>query len=346
MTQSLWVQAQAGDERGFGEGCPREYVTSESLESAHAFVGRHAQELLHEIEDVATLSGWVRRHAAEIDANPAAWTAVETAVLDLLGRTEKRSVESLLAVPELAGRFRYTAVIGDADEAGFEAQLARYLNSGFCDFKIKLSGHHERNAAKVRALAQSRIAPRSVRADANNLWHSGPDAIRALQALEYPFLAIEEPLRAGDWAGMEHVAASLDTRIVLDKSLTQSSQLAQAAANPAAWIVNLRVSKMGGVMRSLELVREARRHGLRLIVGAHVGETSVLTRAALTVASGARDVLVAQEGAFGTHLLARDVANPTLMFGAGGVLEAADVRTRVGGWGLAINVQEADLRPL
>jgi len=44
-----------------------------------------------------------------------------------------------------------------------------------------------------------------------------------------------------------------------------------------------------------------------VIVGAHVGETSLLTRAALTVANSARDLLVAQEGAFGTHLLARDV---------------------------------------
>jgi hypothetical protein len=41
------------------------------------------------------------------------------------------------------------------------------------------------------------------------------------------------------------------------------------------------------------------------------------------VASAARELLVAQEGAFGTHLLERDVCDPPLMFGAGGVLDAA-----------------------
>ncbi|MEE9280638.1 MAG: hypothetical protein V3V67_10730, partial [Myxococcota bacterium] len=59
-----------------------------------------------------------------------------------------------------------------------------------------------------------------------------------------------------------------------------------------------------------------------VIVGAQVGETSLLTRAALSVAQAARGILVAQEGAFGTLLLERDVCDPPLMFGPGGVLPA------------------------
>ena len=60
-----------------------------------------------------------------------------------------------------------------------------------------------------------------------------------------------------------------------------------------------------------------------MIVGAQVGETSLLTRAGLTVAHAAGDALVAQEGAFGTFLLERDVCDPPLMFGAGGVLDVS-----------------------
>ena len=37
-TQSLWVRAHAASgETGFGEGCPREYVTAESLGTALSF---------------------------------------------------------------------------------------------------------------------------------------------------------------------------------------------------------------------------------------------------------------------------------------------------------------------
>ena len=80
---------------------------------------------------------------------------------------------------------------------------------------------------------------------------------------------------------------------------------------------------MGGLLRSLAVSRAARDARVGLIVGAQVGETSVLTRAALAVAHVSRDILVAQEGAFGTLLLERDICDPSLMFGAGGVLDVA-----------------------
>jgi hypothetical protein len=56
-----------------------------------------------------------------------------------------------------------------------------------------------------------------------------------------------------------------------------------------------------------------------------VGETSILTRVALTVANRYRDILIAQEGAFGILLLKRDICDPVLMFGAKGQLDASAV---------------------
>ena len=87
---------------------------------------------------------------------------------------------------------------------------------------------------------------------------------------------------------------------------------------------------MGGLLRSLDVVQAARTAGIGVIVGAQVGETSLLTRVALTVAQAAGPSLVAQEGAFGTFLLERDICDPPLMFGAGGILEASSVKTGVG----------------
>ncbi|MFZ1761994.1 MAG: hypothetical protein WAT99_03795, partial [Nitrospira sp.] len=67
-----------------------------------------------------------------------------------------------------------------------------------------------------------------------------------------------------------------------------------------------------------------------IVVGAQVGETSILTRAALTVADRYRDILLAQEGAFGTHLLEYDLCDPPLMFGRGGRLAMDRYSTRPG----------------
>jgi len=78
---------------------------------------------------------------------------------------------------------------------------------------------------------------------------------------------------------------------------------------------------MGGLLRSVDVVAAARQRGIGVIVGAQVGETSLLTRAGLTVAHAAADILAAQEGAFGTHLLTADVCDPPIMFGARGLVE-------------------------
>ena len=337
-TETVWIEAHSPEgTAGFGEGCPRAYVTGESLQSAGAFITRHRPDWLKTIQDVATLAGWVSRHRRDINANPSAWAAVELALLDLIGKEAGRSVESLLGLPELGRSFRYTAVLGDSDAPRFEARLAQCVQAGFRDFKIKLSGEPHRDRAKTRALISAGISPQTVRADANNLWRDAGTALRSLEALEFPFVALEEPLAAGNYAGMSHIAHALDTRIILDESLLRLGQLSEISDSADRWIVNLRVSKMGGIMRSLELIGEVRRLGCKLILGAHVGETSLLTRAALTLANSASDSLLAQEGAFGTHLLRSDVCNPPVMFGRAGVLDWP-TRPRAFGFGLALAV--------
>jgi L-alanine-DL-glutamate epimerase-like enolase superfamily enzyme len=344
-TQTLWVAARSEGHIGYGEGCPREYVTAESLQSAGAFLAAYASEWCASIRDPMTLRSWSERHESEIERNPAAWAAVELALLDLMGQVRGKSVESVLGVPEIDGRFRYTAVLGDAPPAQFAAQLAHYLKAGFRDFKIKLSADAVRDRAKVRALIEAGVPGKKVRADANNLWPDAETAIKALEALDFSFGALEEPLQAGDYAGLARVAAALDTKIILDESMLRAQQLEAVSDTPGRWIVNLRVSKMGGMLRSLQLVSELRERHIGLIVGAHVGETSLLTRGALTVANAARDILVAQEGAFGTHLLAHDVVDPPLMFGPGGLLDAAAM-PRGAGWGLVVRANSADTTEL
>ncbi|MCZ6587934.1 MAG: hypothetical protein O7B24_08340, partial [Alphaproteobacteria bacterium] len=179
--------------------------------------------------------------------------------------------------------------------------------------------------------------------DANNLWRTADDCIADLQALSFPLFAIEEPLQADDLSGFAEVARACETRIILDESFRLASQIDELA-NPELWIVNLRVSKMGGLLRSLALAKELARRGVGIIVGAQVGETSLLTRAGLTVAHAAKENLVAMEGGFGTHLLQRDLTTPCLMFGDAGVLQPENYLDPAMP-GLGLDVNAGDLSP-
>jgi L-alanine-DL-glutamate epimerase-like enolase superfamily enzyme len=325
-TQALWVEAAAASgASGFGEGCPREYVSAESAMTARAFVEQYRHEWPARITGADSLRDWIAANRAAIDLNPAAWCAVELALLDVLGKEQGCPLETVLGVPSPSGRFSYTAVLGDGRPENFRSQLARYLTLGFSEFKIKLSGNPERDADKVHALAERGVEACAVRADANNLWRDAHTAAAHLEELQFDFLALEEPLARDDYTGLAELAQRLKTTVILDESCLRVQQLDRIAECGGRWMLNVRVSKMGGLIRSLDMLKAARERGLRVIVGAHVGETSVLTRAALTVAASARDILVAQEGAFGTHLLSADVAAPPLMFGLGGIMDVADI---------------------
>jgi L-alanine-DL-glutamate epimerase-like enolase superfamily enzyme len=321
-TSSVWVEAAGADgATGHGESCPRAYVTGETPERAAAFIASHEPGLVRSVNDVESLRAWMRSHAEAIDRNPAAWCAVELALLDLIARTDGVTVDALLGLPPVRGPFRFSAVLGDSAAEVFTAQAKQYRTLGFTDVKIKLSGDASRDRAKVDELRSWNLPALRVRADANNLWTTATDAIAFLRDLDFPFVALEEPVGANDYRALAEISEARGVPIVLDESLLRAEQIGRLPGLPDRWIANVRVSKMGGLLRSLDVVAAARTAGLGIIVGAQVGETSLLTRVALTVAQAAGPSLVAQEGAFGTHLLQRDVCDPPLMFGRGGVLD-------------------------
>ncbi|MDR4462751.1 MAG: hypothetical protein MRJ66_00660 [Nitrospira sp.] len=310
---------------GIGEGCPRHYVTGETVDSIVRYIEIHREQWMA-FASVQDLKNWAALHFAVIDQNPAGWCAVETACLDLFGKEAGVPIEALLGLPPLSEPFQYSAVLGTDNFSSYEKQLQRYRAAGFTDFKVKITGRLQEDVDKLAQLVAAQDSKRRVRLDANNLWTDAQTALSYLKQLPGRLTAVEEPLKVGDYDGCRRLAQELKIPIILDESFLRMDQFAAIQNDtPSNWIVNIRLSKMGGILRSLGIAQRARELGIPIVVGAQVGETSILTRAALTVANTYRDTLVAQEGAFGTLLLERDLCDPSLMFGAAGQLDTRAV---------------------
>lgn len=312
------AQSESG-QVGVGEGCPRDYVTGETTTTAQAFLDRHMPSVTREIGDLESLRRWIDAHEREIDRNPAAFCALELALLELFAKDRGESLEALLELPALSGTCRYTAVLGDSPAPVYWLQLRRYWSSGFRDYKVKLSGDLRRDRWKLKRLRARGEAAR-IRLDANNLWQEPRDCIAHLNSLSAGFFAVEEPLAQNDIAGCARVSEALGVKIVLDESFLRADQLDAISNEPERWILNCRVSKLGGLVRSLRVARAAAERGLGIIIGAQVGETSILTRAGLALGQGVVGSPIAREGAFGTYLLKRDLTPQPLQFGVGGIL--------------------------
>ena len=236
------AHAQHG-QTGYGEGCPREYVTGETMESGSRFIAQHADSLIAEVGDAHSLRAWIESHQEAIDANPAAFCAIETAVLDLMGKTQQQTVEEILGIEEPTDEFRYTAVLADWPLPVYWWQHGRYRVRGFQDFKVKLSGDVGRDRRRLRVFSSRADRGLRLRVDANNRWASPDECQNHLNSLPASPFAIEEPLQPGDLDGCRKIGEGLGIKVILDESLARAGQM-ESLDDPERWIVNLRVSKM------------------------------------------------------------------------------------------------------
>lgn len=330
-TSTILVTIERNGLRGYGEACPRSYVTGETVEGAIHWIKSNFDNLAN-IQSLNDLKLWNEKMSAEIDKNLSAYCALELAFLDFLSKEAHQSLESFLEIPESTGIFQYSAVVSDEKGEKLEKILKSYLHMGFYDFKFKLSGVLEEDqskfclldkladeiASQVETFEKSKI---QIRVDANNIWPQKPkEALEYLRNLNRKFLGIEEPLGAHEWEGLSFISTQLGTPIILDESLLSVDDLKKTLKLPGQWIPNIRISKVGGILRGLQIAKFATAADCKLIIGAQVGETSLLTRAALSVAQAFKSHVIAQEGAFGTLLIEKDIVQSELRFGKGGML--------------------------
>jgi len=308
---------------GYGEGCPRDYVTGETTDSAKQFINKYGPDLIKNIKNVKELGLWINENETHIDSNPAAFCALELACLDYFGRKSSKSIEEVLGLQNSQSSFQYSAVLGDSRPIIFFLQLARYRIVGFKHYKFKLSGDLKRDLSKSWWFKNriGNIVAESVRVDANNHWADTQEAAQHIEALDLDLLGVEEPLEANNLEGFLQVAALSNSKIILDESLLRNNQISNLPGDQSNWIFNCRISKSGGLIRSLKMINAAKAKGIGIIVGAHVGETSILTRAALAAVIASEDNLIAQEGAFGTKLLENDICSESIMFSKAGILK-------------------------
>jgi len=324
--ESVWVKAERNGVAGFGEGCPRSYVSGDDLDSSVQWIQEHSASGEWHFDSVEELKGWSEKNAHRIDAYPAAWCAVEMAFLDLFAREENCSVEKLLGLNGCERQGHYTAVLGDEKEWKFTHLVDHYLVRGFSDFKVKLSGNLKKDQGKLEILkercGQQGVSEVRVRLDANNLWDGRcADAIAHLKALDGPIAAVEEPVGPRDVDDIFEVQAATALPVILDESLCTLGDLSLYKHSEGKLIANIKISKTGGLLRALRLIEELKKLAWPIIVGCHVGETSLLTRAALIAASAAGENLIGHEGAFGDYLVEREPADPVLKFGRNGLLD-------------------------
>jgi muconate cycloisomerase len=268
-----------------------------------------------------------------IVAHNASRAAVELAVLDCMLRGQGLSMGDLL--PPRRRKVVYSGVItaGALDTVVQHARRMKLI--GLTQVKVKVG--LEDDVARVRAVRDVLGPAASLRVDANGAW-SMERAIEVLKALApMDVAAVEQPLPRGPTSELRRLREATQIPIMADESLVTIGDAEALAADKAVDYFNVRISKCGGLTRSLKVARLGAAAGVGIQVGSQVGETAILSAAGRHLAAHLEAVAFV-EGSYGSLLLTEDVSPDGVRFGHRG---EADLLT---GPGLGVRVLEDRLR--
>ncbi|HEU5116502.1 MAG TPA: dipeptide epimerase [Isosphaeraceae bacterium] len=341
-------------EVGYGEGVPRPYVTGETIDSAFEMLrGFDVARVVGEPGDyqalVRSLEGLVlpeTRNDPRGMMGNAARCALELALLDAYGRRFRTSVSSAIrgveAIrPYLAAKpspVRYSGAITAETERKERISAWKMRIWGFHQVKIKVGVPGQDDPKRLETLRKILGRRMDIRLDANEAWKA-EEVLDRMEPLK-PFgpSAIEQPVRHEEVDALADLRPKMGIPVMLDESLCGRPDAERAIERGLADILNVRISKCGGLIPSLEIAALAFRNGLDVQLGCHPGETAILSAAGRHFASNVVNLRYV-EGSYDKHILGANVvmAENDISFGYGG-------RARpLGGAGLGIAVDRQAL---
>lgn len=320
LAEAIVVRLVYPDGReGWGETLPRPYVTGESLESV-------AADLVNLLWPALAAGAIDWRQNAGLPYQDSAGRCISAAAAAL-------ELAELSARPELAAELgpvlpgqaiaaRVSGVLGSADPAKTVRKLRLMRWYGLRDFKLKLGFGDQVDRENLRqvhgrlagAIARGRC---TLRVDVNGGWRKEEVPGRAAELAPLGVCVVEQPTfcPAGE---LVELARRCPLPLLADESLCTWADAQALLAEPAKVWWNLRLSKNGGLRRTLELARLAEASGVTWVHGCMVGESSILSAAQRQGLARVRPRFA--EGNFGRFLLADDLCRPSLRFGYGGRL--------------------------
>jgi muconate cycloisomerase len=209
----------------------------------------------------------------------------------------------------------YSAAITATSVEGTEKVAKRLKLVGFRDWKVKVGfPDDDARLAAVRAIIGSEA---SLRVDANGAWTVEEAEANLSRWAKFGIETVEEPLGRARRADLGRLRAMKLAAISVDESLVTEADANALFAERSCDLLNLRLSKLGGLGSTLRMATTAHAEKLDYQVGCQVGETAILSAVGRHVAAHLIPKYV--EGSFGAHLLAEDIGDRPVTFGHRGV---------------------------
>ncbi len=230
---------------GFGEVCPLGpfYLPAyaNGVRAGIAELGPHLLGM-----DPRELGKLNHRMDAALKGHAYVKSGIDMACWDLLGKATGQPVCTLMG-----GRFGddfglYRAISQEAPDA-MAQRVVGYRAEGYQRFQLKVGGDPADDIARIRAVASVLQPGDRLVADANTGWRMH-DAMRVVRAVRDIDVYIEQPCLS--YEECLSVRRHCDHPFVLDEVVDSLDMLVRAHSDQAMDVVNLKISKLGGLTKA------------------------------------------------------------------------------------------------
>src|SRR5262245_38037 len=233
---------------GWGEVCPLgpAYLPAYAR-GARTGIAELAPQLLG--LDPRELGQLNRQMDSAMRGHPYVKTAIDVACWDLLGKATNLPVATLMG-GHVGPDFALYRAISQESPKEMAKKVAGYRKEGYHKFQLKVGGDPDTDIDRIRAVSAELTRGDVLIADANTGWTQHA-AIRVADAVKDVDVYIEQPCMTYDEcrAVREHT----NRPFVLDELIDGLDMVVRAAADRAMDVINLKISKVGGLTKARQI---------------------------------------------------------------------------------------------
>lgn len=249
---------------GFGCAAPDEHVTGETPDCVRSEIEEKAPAVLvgHDPSRIAWLLLRLGRVAPR---SPSVLAAVDMALYDILGKFARLPVTILLGGFRRCMRTSVTVGILPVRETVEFA--AMWVGRGFRALKLKGGRSVEEDVERVRRVRE-RVGPRiELRFDANQ-GYTREDTMEFVSQTKAARLEIiEQPTPKEQLRQLGHITRGVPIQVMADESLVSMVDAYRLARRKLVDIMNIKLMKVGGIARAMQVDAVALSAGINVMVG-------------------------------------------------------------------------------
>ncbi|POX36481.1 dipeptide epimerase [Streptomyces sp. Ru73] len=266
---AVWLAVEHQGQRGYGEAVTSTYYRLDAA-TLTRLCRETALELARFADPETALAALRAGELPAADTPPAVTAAVESALLDLVGKRADLPAHRLLGTMD-APRAATARTIGIGSRRHAGEQAGRLARHGFSVLKVK-AGSPDPEDDLDRVLAVRTAAPHArLLLDPNGAWTTAQAVALLPRYADLGVEAVEQPLAPGDPEALARLAERSPLPVIADEDAVSYEDARRLAGRVHG--VNVKLAKCGGVHAALRIAELLADSGTDLMLGCLTAST-------------------------------------------------------------------------